>query len=199
MPDLITAVAIAACWGTIIGIWCAGAAFNSVRAPRGRIRDRTGNTALMGATALCAAGVLASRDYWSTLEFDIPWVEGLGLVVLVVSTVFALWARFALGTAWSIAPEAAGDRRLRTSGPYGVTRHPIYTGLLGMILGSALLTGSGQVTVLVPVGLALFSVKIHFEERLLTATFPDEYTQYRRRVPQLVPGLSAGRHRDQPG
>lgn len=106
MPDLITAVALAACWGTVIGVWCAGAAFNIIRAPSRRIRDRTGNAALMGATALCAVAVLASRGYWSTLEFDIPWVQGLGLAVLVVSTVFALWARFALGTAWSIGPEA---------------------------------------------------------------------------------------------
>jgi protein-S-isoprenylcysteine O-methyltransferase Ste14 len=77
-----------------------------------------------------------------------------------------------------------------------VNRHPIYTVLLGMILGSALLTGSGQVIVLVPLGLVLLSVKIHVEERLLTGTFPDEYTHYRRRVPQLVPGLSARRQRD---
>jgi protein-S-isoprenylcysteine O-methyltransferase Ste14 len=196
MPELVTAVALAACWGTVVCVWCAGAAYNSARAPRGRTRDRTGNTALMGATALCAVVVLASRGYWSALEVDIPWLHGLGLALLVVSTAFALWARYALGTAWSVVPEAGGDRRLHTSGPYGVTRHPIYTGLLGMIVGSALLTGSGQVIVLVPVGLVLFSVKIHFEERLLTATFPDEYTDYRHRVPQLVPGLSPRRQRD---
>jgi protein-S-isoprenylcysteine O-methyltransferase Ste14 len=109
--------------------------------------------------------------------------------------VFTLWARLALGTSWSAAPEVGGDRRLRTSGPYGVTRHPIYTGLLGMILGSAALTGSGQVIVLVPVALLLFSVKIRFEERLLIETFPDEYARYRRRVPRLVPCLSALRQR----
>ena len=193
MPGLITAVALAACWGTVIGVWCAGAAFNSLRAPRARIRDHGGDVALTSATALCAVVVLASRGYWSTVEFDVPWVQSIGLAVLVVSTAFALWARFALGTAWSIAPEAGGDRRLHTSGPYAVTRHPIYTGLLGMILGSALLTGSGQVIVLLPVGLILLSIKIHFEERLLTATFPDEYAHYRRRVPRLVPGLSARR------
>jgi protein-S-isoprenylcysteine O-methyltransferase Ste14 len=196
MPVLITAVALAACWGTVIVVWVAGAAFNGIRAPRGGIRDRDGNAALIGATALCAAAALASQGYWSTLELDIPWVRVLGLVLLIVSTVFALWARIALGTSWSVAPEAGGDRRLHTSGPYGVTRHPIYTGLLGMILGSALLTGSGQVIVLVPVGLVLLSLKAHFEERLLSSTFPDEYAAYRRRVPRLVPGLSARRRRD---
>jgi hypothetical protein len=47
MPGLITAVALAASWGTIVGVWCVGAAFNAVRAPRGSIRDRSGNPALL--------------------------------------------------------------------------------------------------------------------------------------------------------
>jgi protein-S-isoprenylcysteine O-methyltransferase Ste14 len=51
------------------------------------------------------------------------------------------------------------------------------------------------VIVLVPVALLLFSVKIRFEERLLIETFPDEYAWYRRRVPRLVPCLSALRQR----
>jgi protein-S-isoprenylcysteine O-methyltransferase Ste14 len=196
MPDLITAAALAACWGTVIAVWCAGAAFSSIRGPRGRIRDRTGDRVQLGAAALSAAVLLASRGYWSTWAFDVPWVHGLGLVLLVVSTVFALWARLELGTDWSLAPEVEGGRRLHTSGPYEVTRHPIYSGLLGMILGTAVLTGSGQMIVLVPVALVLFSIKIHFEERRLTATFPDEYTEYRHRVPQLVPRLAVPRRRD---
>jgi protein-S-isoprenylcysteine O-methyltransferase Ste14 len=194
MPDLVTAVALAACWGTVLGVWCIVAVFNIGRAPQARIRDRTANRWLIGATGLCAVLVLASRSYWSTLAFDNPWLQALGLAVLIVSTVFAVWARLALGSAWSVVPEAGGDRRLHTSGPYGVTRHPIYTGLLGMIAGSALLTGSGQVIILVPVGVLLFAVKIHFEERLLASMFPDEYTLYRSRVPKLVPGLLAWRH-----
>jgi protein-S-isoprenylcysteine O-methyltransferase Ste14 len=70
-----------------------------------------------------------------------------------------------------------------------VTRHPIYSGLLGMLLGTTLLGGMGRWLVLVAVGLILFEVKIRMEEQLLLATFPDEYPGYRQRVPQLVPGL----------
>ena len=195
ISDLVTAVALAACWGTVIAVWCAGVVYNLIRAPRERIRDGSGNGALLGAVALCAVAVLASRPWWAGLQLGSTWARALGLAVLAVSTVFTLCARLALGTSWSAAPEVGGDRRLRTSGPYGVTRHPIYTGLLGMILGSAALTGSGQVIVLVPVALLLFSVKIRFEERLLIETFPDEYARYRRRVPRLVPCLSALRQR----
>jgi protein-S-isoprenylcysteine O-methyltransferase Ste14 len=76
-----------------------------------------------------------------------------------------------------------------------VTRHPIYTGVLGMLFGATLLSGIGQWIVLFPVGLVLFEVKIRMEEHLMLATFPDEYPRYRRQVPQLVPGLYVLRQR----
>ena len=105
--------------------------------------------------------------------------------MLVASTGFTLWARLSPGTMWSAAPKVKGDHQLRTHGPFAVTRHPIYTGLLGMLLGATLLSGIGQWIVLFPVGLILFEVKIRLQERLMTTTFPDEYPRYRRRVPQL--------------
>jgi protein-S-isoprenylcysteine O-methyltransferase Ste14 len=83
-------------------------------------------------------------------------------------------------------------------GPYAITRHPIYTGLLGMLLGSALLAGLGQWIVLVAAGLVVAALKIRSEERLLLAMFPDAYAAYRERVPALLPGwrsLSARRER----
>jgi protein-S-isoprenylcysteine O-methyltransferase Ste14 len=58
-----------------------------------------------------------------------------------------------------------------------------------MLIGATLLSGIGQWIVLFPVALIVFEVKIRMEERLMVATFPDDYPRYRRRVPQLVPGL----------
>jgi protein-S-isoprenylcysteine O-methyltransferase Ste14 len=144
---------------------------------------------------VCAGLAIAGRSHFDGLAVGARWVQILGLAVLVASTVFTLWARFSLGTMWSIAPKVTGDRHLRTRGPYAVTRHPIYTGVLGMLLGATLLSEIGQWIVLFPVGLILFEVKIRTEERLMVATFPDEYPRYRRHVPQLVPGLFALRRR----
>jgi len=58
-----------------------------------------------------------------------------------------------------------------------------------MLLGSLLLAGVGEWLLLIPIGLAVFEIKIHAEEQLMLETFPDEYPRYRQRVPQLVPGL----------
>jgi protein-S-isoprenylcysteine O-methyltransferase Ste14 len=123
------------------------------------------------------------------LSIQSTWLQPIGLVLLVVSALFTIWARLALGTSWSVGPRILGDHRLRTTGPYGVTRHPIYTGLMGMVVGTAVISGV-LASVLVVVGVAaVVELKIWREEALLEATFPDEYPGYRRRVPQLIPGL----------
>ena len=97
---------------------------------------------------------------------------------------------------WSAAPTVRQEHKLRTGGPYAITRHPIYTGLLGMMLGSLLLAGGGRWIVPFAVYLVVLEFKIRVEERLMLAEFPDDYPRYRRQVPQLVPGLRLGRRRD---
>ena len=199
---MLAAVGIAVCVGVVVVVWVAGALYNAFRsphsashAPRERTRSQPGSAALIAVAAVCAGLVIVSRSHFDGLVVGASWVRALGLAVLVVSTVFTLRARFSLGTMWSLAPMVKGDHHLRTHGPYAVTRHPIYTGVLGMLLGATLLSGIGQWIVLFPVGLILFEVKIRMEEQLLLATFPEEYPRYRRQVPQLVPGLYGLRQR----
>jgi protein-S-isoprenylcysteine O-methyltransferase Ste14 len=168
---------------------------NASHAPRERIPSQPESIALSVVAVVCAGLAIVSRSHFDGLAAGALWVGVLGLAVLVASTVFTLWARFSLGTSWSVTPKVQGDQQLRTHGPYAVTRHPIYTGILGMLLGATLLSGIGQWIVLFPVGLILFEVKIRMEEHLMLAAFPEDYPQYRRQVPQLVPGLVILRRR----
>lgn len=103
--------------------------------------------------------------------------------------VLTLWARLALGAMWTAAPTVKQEHQLRTSGPYAITRHPIYIGLLGMLLGSGLLAGAGRWILYFPIYFVFLQFKMHAEERLMLAEFPEDYPRYRQRVPQLVPGL----------
>jgi protein-S-isoprenylcysteine O-methyltransferase Ste14 len=199
---MLAVVGIAVCVGVILAVWVAGALYNALRsphsasyAPRERTRSHPGSTVLIVVAVACAGLAIVSRSHFDGLAVGALWVRVLGFTVLVASTMFTLWARFSLGLMWSAAPMVKADHQLRTHGPYAVTRHPIYTGLLGMMLGATLLSGIGQWIVIVPVGLILFEVKIRMEEHLMLATFPDEYPRYRHRVPQLVPGLFALRQR----
>ena len=155
MDDQIVIVASVLCWGTVVIVWIAGALYNARHAPTERIRAESTPATLASAAATFLAVfviVFFGRGIAQSLVVDAAWVRFLGLAVLIASTGFALWARFSLGTSWSVAPEVGGDRRLRTQGPYAVTRHPIYTGLLGMIVGTALLAGLGQAILAVVAG-----------------------------------------------
>jgi protein-S-isoprenylcysteine O-methyltransferase Ste14 len=98
-----------------------------------------------------------------------------------------MWARAALGTMWSASVVAKTQHSLRTDGPYAITRHPIYTGLVGMLLGTAMINDFGRWGRRVRPRRLYLVLKARAEERLLSEVFP-EYAGYRRRVPRLVPG-----------
>jgi protein-S-isoprenylcysteine O-methyltransferase Ste14 len=153
----------------------------------------------VGVAVVCAILAIHYRSHFDDLAVGTLWVRLIGLAVLVASTVFTLWARLSIGAMWTAVPRLQGDHQLRTHGPYAVTRHPIYTGGLGMLIGVTLLAGIGQWIVLFPACLIVLEVKIRTEEHLLVAAFPDEYPRYRHQVPQLVPGLYALRRRTNQG
>jgi len=191
--NLIAVIGIAACWGLLVLAWVAGAIYYEPQAPPERSRSWLGTAVVPGLVVTFAVAIAVPRADWSSVALHPPWVRILGLVVLVTATAFALWARLALGAMWSAVPAVKQEHKLRTSGPYGVTRHPIYTGMLGMLLGTALLAGGGRWIVAFPVYLVCLEVKIRVEERLMLAEFPADYPRYRRQVPQLVPGLRLAR------
>jgi protein-S-isoprenylcysteine O-methyltransferase Ste14 len=194
--DLLAGVSIVVCWCAFAATWLAAENHNVGRAPQERTRSWFGTAVTPGLIIVVVVNLAVPKAEWRSLTFYAPPVRILGLVLLLAATAFTIWARLALGTMWSGAPAVKQEHQLRTSGPYSVTRHPIYTGMLGMLLGCLLVTGGGRWIVPFPVFLVLLEIKLHIEERLMRAEFPDDYPRYRQRVPQLVPGLKLiSRHR----
>jgi protein-S-isoprenylcysteine O-methyltransferase Ste14 len=125
---MLAGVGIAVCVGAVVVVWVAGALYsalhtlhNASHAPRERSRSQPGPTAgdggLIGVAVVCLGLALVGRRYFDDLAVGALWVRVLGLSVLVVSTVFTLWARFSLGTMWSVASKVKDDHQLRTRGP----------------------------------------------------------------------------------
>jgi protein-S-isoprenylcysteine O-methyltransferase Ste14 len=172
------------CWGVFVVVWIVGAVLARQRGPTlGRRRDVWPTVAGFVAVAI----VKSPGSWWRPLTVGAPWLRLAGLVLLAVATTGAIWARFALGRMWSSSARISEHHALRTSGPYGVTRHPIYTAILGMVAATALTQGFGRWAALFLVVLFLVIPRVRDEERLLGNEFPDEYERYRSRVPQLLP------------
>jgi protein-S-isoprenylcysteine O-methyltransferase Ste14 len=197
-PELHTLanVSLAVCWAAFGLTWVIGAFYSGSRQPAERAVTPFTSVFLIGGVIIWIVFRVTPLSAWDSLVAQAQWVRFLGLAILLSGTAFTLWARFVLGVMWSAAPTVKQEHQLRTGGPYALTRHPIYTGILAMLLGSSLLLGVGRWVVIFPIYLVLFEIKIRIEERLMLATFPDDYPSYRRRVPQLVPGLRRIRRQD---
>lgn len=154
------------------------------------VTDRPIGTVLAGTQLLLilltAIGVLA--DGTADLD-DQPLVRGLGLTLAVIGAALGGAASVAAGQDLTVHPEPKEGAPLRDAGVYGLVRHPMYGGLLLLVLGTALAAGSlyGVVGWL---GLTLLVlIKLDYEERRLRIRYP-AYASYRRRVPRrLIPGL----------
>jgi len=108
--------------------------------------------------------------------------------VVLLGISFTWWARIHLGRFWSNAITRKEDHSIIESGPYGLVRHPIYTGLILAILA----TGAAVATAASLLGALLIAFgqwqKARMEERFLSAELGAEaYQSYRRRVPMIVP------------
>lgn len=117
------------------------------------------------------------------------WVRGLGVPITAAGIAFAVWARAYLGGNWSSSVTVKVDHQLVRNGPYRWVRHPIYSGLILGMLGTAL--ARGQVRGLVAVALlyAGFKIKSKIEEQAMISTFGLEYDEYSRTTGAIVPRL----------
>ena len=177
------------CWGLFGGVWIVGALYNWRHSPRTQIRAGPGLLWLILVAAGWVAFRLLPQSDTRSLVAHGNGLQVAGIVLLLGATAFTLWARVALGTMWSSAPLVRQEHELRTGGPYAITRHPIYTGVLGMLAGTALINGLGPWAVAFVLAVIGLEVKLREEERLMAGAFGNAYEQYRRTVPQLVPGL----------
>lgn len=113
-------------------------------------------------------------------------LSAVGTGVVVAGLALAVWARLHLGRNWGMPMTEKAEPELVTSGPYRFVRHPIYTGLLLGMVGTALATSLLGLLAVAALG-AYFLHAATVEERNLTATFPSAYPAYRARTKKLIP------------
>ena len=153
---------------SIFGILLQSAAYAAIWSVR-----RTPGTPLVGSTPLAAATL-----------------GGAAVLLAAASVAVTLAALRTLGAQWSLQARLTDQHRLVTEGIYAFVRHPIYTGMFGMLLSTALTIS--HVLVLAP-AILLFAlgtaIRVRSEEALLREAFGAEFERYARRVPALFPGI----------
>jgi protein-S-isoprenylcysteine O-methyltransferase Ste14 len=118
------------------------------------------------------------------------WPDGaafIGVIVLIIGIAFAIWARYHLGQYWSGTITIKEGHKLIRTGPYGLVRHPIYTGIVVGMLGTAIATGEVRGLIALLLVIVAYIRKIGIEEGFLKAQFGDAYARYIHEVKALIP------------
>jgi protein-S-isoprenylcysteine O-methyltransferase Ste14 len=183
-----TPLVIWGCWAVWAVLWFV-MAFSTKRTVERPDRPRVVVAVLVvaaGALALRVAQVQGDalhRRLWAPTTA----LDALSIVLVVGGLAVTAWARVTLGSNWSGSVVFKADHELIVTGPYALARHPIYTGLLAMLLGSAVASAQPLYLGAFVAALLVLYGKSRREEALMARHFPDAYPAYRRRVKALIP------------
>lgn len=117
------------------------------------------------------------------------WLQALGIAITLAGFAFAIWARVHLGRNWSSAVTSRVEHELIRSGPYRWVRHPIYSGLLFALFGTALVRHQLCGFVALALVYTAWKIKSRLEERMMISTFGSEYTAYASATGAMFPRL----------
>lgn len=115
----------------------------------------------------------------------VPTTMILSSAIVLLGTAAAIYAVVFLGRGFSVFPQA---RRLTTNGPYRLVRHPLYLAEFAVILGAVWDIRQPWPLVIFACAVAVQTLRMHFEEKILAETFP-AYRDYAKRTARLVPGI----------
>ncbi|SHJ47260.1 protein-S-isoprenylcysteine O-methyltransferase [Bradyrhizobium lablabi] len=112
----------------------------------------------------------------------------IGVALDLAGVGFAIWARLALGANWSgLVVTMKQAHELVQTGPYALVRHPIYTGILLAMIGTALTRGTLASYIGVAAGFVAIMIRVGIEEQLMGNRFGEAHQTYRRRTWKLIP------------
>ncbi|HKD54316.1 MAG TPA: isoprenylcysteine carboxylmethyltransferase family protein [Steroidobacteraceae bacterium] len=176
----------------IVWLWCAWALYWVLTALSTKTTVRRQSpTSRIGYVAALAAGAVLIAWPWSWLgvrlwprSFGAYW---FGVAVLAAGLAFSVWARVHLGRNWSGSVTVKEGHELIRTGPYALVRHPIYTGLIIAVAGTAITSGTVRALLGLAIVAASLAWKLRAEESFMRETFRGEYERYSAQVPALIP------------
>lgn len=118
---------------------------------------------------------------------DELWIAWAGAALTLLGVLFAIWARFTIGKEWSAEVQIKEGHQLIRTGPYAHIRHPIYTGMLLALCGTAVTIGEYRAILGVALFLFGFIRKAKKEERFLAGEFGPAFDEHRRHTGFFLP------------
>jgi protein-S-isoprenylcysteine O-methyltransferase Ste14 len=149
-------------------------------------RTRWGRYAAVRLLLIVLVLVLIRGDHLRDAVLKGAWPKGVGLAAYLLGLGLAVWARVHIGRNWGTPMTRKEDPELITSGPYRKVRHPIYSGIVLAMIGTAVAVSLYWLIAAAVFG-AYFVYSARQEERYMAERFPDSYPEYKRSTKMLIP------------
>ena len=138
------------------------------------------------ATALIVLAFSLSESLYNLL-MPIPWLNssllvGIGLVLLASALVWVLIAQVQMGDSWRIGIDEKTDSPLVLHGLFGVSRNPIFLGMLVMLVGLLFTIPTAATLIVTLLGFMLIHIQVRLEEPFLLDKYGEAYRVYQKRV-----------------
>lgn len=162
--------------------------FKGHDAKTSKTTDRWSVLAILGAGIVSQVAPIIEWGYWQSDHSGNLYVTALGLGLIAGGLAFRIWSIHTLGKFFTATVQIVDGHRVIKHGPYAIVRHPSYLGAYLAIVGSGIFLNSIVGTIIGAV--VMFIAYVHrliAEEATLVAAFGEEYEEYRKATPMVVP------------
>jgi len=138
------------------------------------------------ATALIVLAFSLSESLYNLL-LPIPWLDssllvGIGLALLAAALIWVLVAQIQMGDSWRIGIDDKTSSPLVQHGLFGVSRNPIFLGMLVMLIGLLFTIPTAATLIVTLLGFMLIHIQVRLEEPFLLDKYGEAYRVYQKRV-----------------
>ena len=176
-------------WMVLVVVWLVA----WIKTKRSQERMNFGSRLLYGIPVFIGCYLLFGDGFSGWLQERIfpknIWIEALAIALTAAGIAFAIWARFYIGENWSSAVSIKVDHQLIRTGPYAWVRHPIYSGILLGMIGSALARREPRGFFAILFLCLGFWIKAEWKRAFMRKTFGEQYLEYSRSTGALIPKL----------
>lgn len=138
--------------------------------------------AVVAAVAVYSASAWLYQYLTPITWLERRWLQAAGVVLLLVSLAWTVAAQAQMGESWRIGIDEEHRTHLVREGVFGVSRNPIFLGMMITLLGLFLVIPNALTLLTLVTGVVLIQIQVRLEEEFLTMSHGEEYAGYRHRV-----------------
>ena len=117
---------------------------------------------------------------------DRPWTRSTGVLLLIASLVWTIFAQVRMGESWRIGIDSEHRTKLVQTGVFRISRNPIFLGIMVTLMGLFLVMPNAITLLVFVLGVVVINIQVRLEEEFLKTTHGDEYVVYTGQVRRWI-------------